>query len=402
MKTNYGHLTYCSNIHPGETWTDHFYQLQQYFPEIKKKCSPRASMGIGLRLSAIAARTLSKKKELHAFKNWLGEQEAYLFTMNGFPYGGFHKTIVKDQVHTPDWTTAKRVAYTKQLAGILAALLPDKMEGSISTSPLSYRHWHKNEAATTVAINKSTTNLVSVVEHLILLEKESGKTIFIAIEPEPDGILTDTPSFIHWYQQVLLQTGAGLLSQKLGVSTSKAVSLLRKHIRLCYDVCHAAVNYEDHAFQIKQLQQLRIRIGKIQISAALKARFSQKDENNQLLIKAVTNFLEPTYLHQVISRDRDVYTVYPDLPEALKSVQTAPAKEWRIHYHVPIFTKNIRPLSTTQEDIVTVLQLHKEAPLTQHLEIETYTWEVLPPNLKKDIVGSVSREMKWVIQQLNK
>ncbi len=197
MITNYGHLTYCSNIHSGESWAEHFDQLRQYIPEIKKKCSPHSAMGIGLRLSAIAARVLSKKNEILLFQNWLKEQSAYVFTMNGFPYGGFHKTIVKDQVHTPDWTTAKRVVYTRQLANILAALLPEKMEGSISTSPLSYRYWHKNEAATNQAIHTSTHNLVSVVEHLVTLHKQSGKTIFIAIEPEPDGILTDTTSFIH-------------------------------------------------------------------------------------------------------------------------------------------------------------------------------------------------------------
>ncbi|MBO9592602.1 MAG: metabolite traffic protein EboE [Niabella sp.] len=403
MITNYGHLTYCSNIHSGESWAAHFDQLRKYVPEIKKKCSPRSPMGIGLRLSAIAARALSKKNEILRFQNWLNEQNAYVFTINGFPYGGFHKTIVKDQVHTPDWTTAKRVVYTRQLADILAALLPDKMEGSISTSPLSYRYWHKNEAATNKAVDTSTRNLVAVVEHLVRLHQQSGKIISIAIEPEPDGILTDTATFIHWYKNVLLKTGAKQLSQKLDVPLSKATALLKKHVRLCYDICHAAVNYEVHANQIIQLQRAGIRIGKIQISAALKASFTKKKAQNDRLLEAINQFLEPTYLHQVISRnDQQELSVYPDLPEALKSVEAAPAKEWRIHYHVPIFTKKIPPLSTTQDDIVTLLTIHKQTPLTQHLEIETYTWEVLPTPLKKDIAGSITREMKWVIKQLNK
>ncbi|MCF3108776.1 metabolite traffic protein EboE [Niabella sp. CC-SYL272] len=403
MITNYGHLTYCSNIHSGESWAAHFDQLRKYLPEIKKKCSPRSAMGIGLRLSAIAARVLSKKNELLLFQNWLKEQNAYVFTINGFPYGGFHKTVVKDQVHTPDWTTAKRVVYTKQLADILAVLLPDKMEGSISTSPLSYRHWYKNEAATNRAIQTSTYNLVAVVEHLITLHQQSGKIIFIAIEPEPDGILTDTATFIHWYKNALLKTGAKRLSQKLDIPLSKAATLLKKHVRLCYDICHAAVNYEAHADQIIQLQRSGIKIGKIQISAALKAGFTKNKKQNDTLLEAINQFLEPTYLHQVISRnDQQELSVYPDLPEALKSVEAAPAKEWRIHYHVPIFTKRIPPLSTTQEDIVTVLNIHKQTPLTQHLEIETYTWEVLPNSLKRDIAGSITREMKWVLKQLNK
>jgi len=158
-----------------------------------------------------------------------------------------------------------------------------------------------------------------------------------------------------------------------------------------------------HADQIIQLQKSGIKIGKIQISAALKAGFTKKKEQNDTLLEAINQFLEPTYLHQVISRShQQELSVYPDLPEALKSVDAAPAKEWRIHYHVPIFTKRIPPLSTTQEDIITLLNIHKQTPLTQHLEIETYTWEVLPKSLKKDIAGSITREMKWVIKQLNK
>ncbi|WP_018626246.1 metabolite traffic protein EboE [Niabella aurantiaca] len=402
MITDYGHLTYCSNIHSGEDWAAHFEQLQKYFPEVKKKCSPRSAMGIGLRLSAMAAQTLSQKGACARFKQWLDAQNAYVFTINGFPYGGFHQTVVKDSVHAPDWTTAKRVTYTKRLAGILAALIPAKMEGSISTSPLSYRYWHKTEAATARAIERSTSNLVAVVEHLILLDQKYGKTIFIAIEPEPDGILTNTQSFIHWYKEVLMQTGASQLGQKLDIPVSKARTVLRKYIRLCYDVCHAAVNYEDHFTNIRLLQRSGIKVGKIQISAALKAVFTRKEENKSALVNAVKNFLEPTYLHQVIGRrDGNELVSYPDLPEALKKIDTTPVKEWRIHYHVPIFTRRIAPLSTTQEDILTVLNIHKKMPLTQHLEIETYTWEVLPASLKKDIAGSITREMKWVIKQLS-
>ena len=145
MKTEYGHLTYCTNIHPGETWTDHFAHLKEHVPGIKQAISPNQPFGIGLRLSNTASLELRNKENLRGFQQWLNEEDCYVFTMNGFPYGGFHKTIVKDKVHEPDWTTAERVQYTNRLAQILAALLPDGMEGGISTSPLSYRYWHKEE-----------------------------------------------------------------------------------------------------------------------------------------------------------------------------------------------------------------------------------------------------------------
>jgi hypothetical protein len=47
MRTTSGHLTYCTNIHTGESWQNHFYQINKNFPEIKKQLSPQKSMGIG-------------------------------------------------------------------------------------------------------------------------------------------------------------------------------------------------------------------------------------------------------------------------------------------------------------------------------------------------------------------
>src|ERR1700712_4024696 len=141
MKTNSGHLTYCTNIHSGETWADHFQALQLNFPGIKAKLSPDKPMGLGLRLSNVASLDLIKKENLIIFKQWLAENDTYVFTMNGFPYGNFHQTRVKDQVHAPDWTTTDRLNYTLRLFEILIQLLPEGMDGGISTSPLSYRYW---------------------------------------------------------------------------------------------------------------------------------------------------------------------------------------------------------------------------------------------------------------------
>src|SRR6476660_926361 len=102
-------LSYCTNIHAGETWTDHFAALKKHFPFIKKEVSPAVAMGIGLRLSNLASLEIVTEGKLAEFQQWLREHDAYVFTMNGFPYGGFHDTVVKDQVHAPDWTTDERV-----------------------------------------------------------------------------------------------------------------------------------------------------------------------------------------------------------------------------------------------------------------------------------------------------
>src|ERR1700712_608711 len=123
MLTRKGHLTYCTNIHAGESWSSHFENLRIHLPVIKEAVSPLHPFGIGLRLSDRASRDLSDENTLLEFQNWLHEHHCYVFTMNGFPYGGFHHTVVKDQVHQPDWLTQDRIDYTIRLANILSNLL---------------------------------------------------------------------------------------------------------------------------------------------------------------------------------------------------------------------------------------------------------------------------------------
>src|SRR5690554_4375844 len=99
MIKNGFHLTYCTNIHPGESWKETFQNLQFHIPKIKQELSPNGSLGIGLRLSNEASLALVEKAKLHEFKVWLSANRAYTFTFNGFPYRGFHRQVVKDQVH---------------------------------------------------------------------------------------------------------------------------------------------------------------------------------------------------------------------------------------------------------------------------------------------------------------
>jgi hypothetical protein len=397
MQTPKGHLTYCSNIHAGESWKDHFDKLRESIPVIKEKVSPFDPFGIGLRLSNTASLELRKEENLTAFQEWLDENDCYVFTMNGFPYGGFHNTVVKDNVHAPDWLTADRVSYTIRMAQILAALLPDGIDGGISTSPLSYKFWHKEEDVNEV-FEKATFNILQVVDQLVQINNTTGKLIHIDIEPEPDGLLGDGKEFLQWYVQYLLPIGTSYIQDRYKLNEDEAASLIREHIQICYDVCHFAVSYEDHARMIEQLRSLGIKTGKIQISAALKASLVN---DRAAALQAFTAFNEPVYLHQVIARMENGNLVsYPDLPVALADQAATSAAEWRAHYHVPLFIHNYGVLESTQQDIREVLALHDFSPFTFHLEIETYTWEVLPPELRLPINESIIREMIWVLDML--
>ncbi len=401
MLTNSGHLSYCTNIHSGEKWEDHFAEIRNHFPGIKLKLSPDKPMGIGLRLSNIASVDLIKGERLDEFKQWLNVNDAYVFTMNGFPYGSFHDTRVKDQVHAPDWTTNDRVGYTLRLFQILKDIIPENSEGSISTSPLSYRHWFKKEDALKSARELATNKMVLVAESLVEIHQSQGKMLHLDIEPEPDGMLETGEEFIHWFKNDLLTHGAKKIAAKFGVSISEGEELLKAHIRLCYDVCHFAIGYEPHQDIIEKVLESGIKIGKLQISAALKSSINKDFSSRENIKENFSNYNEPTYLHQVVAKKNDGELLrYPDLPEALSDFDNAEVNEWRAHFHVPIFEEDFGVLQSTQKDIQEVLRLQKEMNFTNHLEVETYTWDVLPGALKLSLRDSVIRELEWVVPHL--
>ena len=398
MHKSYGHLTYCSNIHSGENWAEHFAQLQTHIPAVKKQLSPDAPFGIGLRLSNLASLELSKEEALLAFKAWLEAEDCYVFTMNGFPYGGFHDMVVKDQVHAPDWTKHDRVVYTLRMFRILAALLPKGMEGGISTSPLSYKLWHPDPVKREEAMASATLNIMQVVIQLVRVRKTGGPLLHLDVEPEPDGLLEDIAGYIDWYEQYLIPVGISLLMEKYECNEATAEKWIKEHLQLCYDVCHFAIAYEPPQGVLSLLKTHQLKIGKLQISAALKADLPTPGPDRDAVIQAFRAFEEPVYLHQVIGKFDDVLLHYPDLPAAFEDKDNPYVSEWRAHFHVPIFVDHYDTLQSTQQDIVTMLQLQAQQPFTQHLEVETYTWDVLPPALKTDMTEGIIRELQWVIR----
>jgi len=398
MKTSSGHLTYCTNIHAGKDWSTDFQQLKTHFPGIKAAISTEAPMGLGLRLSNAASIALQDASTRGEFKGWLTATGAYVFTMNGFPYGDFHDTVVKAAVHSPDWTTPERKAYTLRLISILEDLLPAEQDGGISTSPLSYRHWFRDEETKAAAVNTATLNLLEVLKTLIALYLKTGKEIHLDLEPEPDGLIESGAEYISWYEQHLLPLGIPVISSAFEISASEAEVLIKQHLCLCYDVCHFAVGYEDHGSVLRVLESKGLKVGKIQISAALKGQFLEYQSRAQVL-EEFKAFDEPTYLHQVVAKNTAGSLIrYPDLDEALAKFPEQETTEWRAHFHVPISVDEIGNLQSTQADILEVLAIQQQQPFTNHLEVETYTWAVLPEGLKLPIGQSIIKELDWVIK----
>lgn len=393
------HLTYCSNIHPGETWTEVKENLETYLPDLKQKLSPNAPFGVGLRLSDLASRELLANDHLKQLQAWLAHENLYVFTLNGFPYGSFHHQRIKDQVYAPDWSQPARLDYTLRLVQILAVLLPNGMEGSISTVPLSYKPWWiNNDDAREAAFVVSTRQLVQLVAQLVLLRQRHGTFLHLNLEPEPDGLLENTADVLAYFKDWLLPLGSDRLAEEIGISKTKAEQALRDHIQICYDTCHFAVEYESPQQVFEQFQGAGIKIGKAQLSAALRIEIPDTVKRRQALITALTPFAESTYLHQVIERRLDgSLHRYTDLPLALPHLATSHAQEWRTHFHVPIFMDRYQAFESTQTDISAFLTALQHHPGCQHLEIETYTWNVLPPEMQLDISTSIQREYEWVL-----
>jgi hypothetical protein len=396
------HLSYCSNIHPGETWAATFQNLKIYIPEVRTRLLQEGPFGIGLRLSHTASLLLEKPENLKEFQDWLEQENAYVFTLNCFPFGDFHRLPVKEKVHFPDWTTRDRRDYTKRAFRILAQLLPDGMEGGISTSPLSYRYWFKTQEKLQSAMESATQHLLEVVVELIQIRQNTGKNLHLDIEPEPDGILENSDEMISFYTDWLLPKGIKYLDDQLGYSPQEAKKAILNHIQVCYDVCHFAIVYEKPADTFAKFAAHGIKIGKIQISAALKILMPPELAKRVTMNRNLKPFAESTYLHQVIGRTGNgALTKYSDLPQALEKLVETTDQEWRIHFHVPVFLENYGSFSSTQTEILTVFEELKANPsITQHLEVETYTWEVLPEDISLSLGESISRELGWVIKNL--
>jgi len=402
MKIKDFHLSYCSNIHAGESWDATFRNLKIYIPEVKKRLAHEGAFGIGLRLSHEASLVLERPERLQEFQDWLKKSNAYVFTLNCFPYGGFHRTKVKEQVHAPDWTTEARRDYTIRCFRILAELLPEGVEGGISTSPLSYRHWFPTEPERESAFDQATTHLIDVVEELVNIQRETGKFLHLDIEPEPDGLVENSEELINYFKEWLLSVGKTRLAKQLGTTQKEAEKLIKDHLKVCYDVCHFAIGYEKPKEAFKKLKQAGIGIGKIQLSAALKLLIPESPFERFSIGKRLGEFADTTYLHQVMGRTNEGgLKSYPDLPQALAQLGSTQDLEWRVHFHVPIFLANYGTFQATQDDIVEVLKLVNANPsITKHLEVETYTWEVLPLDTHLTLGDAISRELAWVKEQL--
>jgi hypothetical protein len=390
-----GHLSYSTLVHPGDTWAEMRASLEQHLPPVKERVSPGSRFGVSLRISADSARTLGEDAAQRAdLKDFLASHDMYVYTVNAFPYGPFKGGSVMERVYEPDWTTQDRVTYTNQVADILADISPPDVSPSIQTAPLAFKPKVTDEAYVALF----TTNLFRVVAHLVEVEARTGRRVKLALEPEPACYLESTKETIAYFaHHVYAETGVREFARVAGVPISEAEGLLRRHLGVVFDIGHQSVGFEDIGDSLRGLVAAGIPIFKLQEAAALWVEHLTTEQ-----IPRLREFTDTIYLSQTTMRRGGEVAKYLNLGEALDDFEKDPRPaEIRTHFHVPVFLEEIGPFRTTRFAVQDALRMHRETPLSDHLEIETYTWDVLPAHLKTgDITDYVAREIEFVQHEL--
>lgn len=381
-------LSYCTNVHPSNSLADVCQIVSHDAARLRQSLGQ--PMGIGLWLNRSTIDCLNLSRNVAELRDRIRDSNLACYTMNAFPFGDFHARRVKDEVYRPDWTSPDRTAYTCRVADILAALLPEFADGSISTLPCAFKH---HVAA--YDPRAYYPQLILTARHFAKIRQQTGRIIRLAIEPEPFCCLETTDEAIAFF--------VGLRDFVAHSSDSSAVE---EHIGLCYDVCHQAVEFEDVINSLRRIDAAGIRVNKVHITCALELREPASDACREHLAR----FVEERYLHQAFARNP--FGRLFSVPDCTLELTSHPPAEWldcpiwRIHFHVPVHEDRLGPLYTTRPLLLDALHQIARLEYAPHLEVETYTWNVLPASMHssqtKDLVRGLHAELAATRTSLDK
>lgn len=393
-------LTYCTNVHPGETLADVERSLDRFVVPLRARLVRERSAGdgdlpLGLWFSAATARELADAGRRARFAAFLAERRLSIATLNCFPFGGFHADSVKFDVYRPTWREAARLDFTLAAARALASLLPERATAAISTLPLSCKRFGDDEAAR----RDGAANLARAAAALARIHEESGRELVVCVEPEPFGTLETTAEAVAFFQDELFSSRGREAFVAAGGDASRSEELLRRHVGICFDCCHQAVEFEEPRDALGRLERAAVRIGKMQVSSALRAVEPAQPERRA----ALARFAERRWLHQSFARRRDgSRKAWLDLPELLADeAELRDVVELRSHFHVPIDSSQLGALETTRGFLEEAVDVARAARLTSIFEIETYTFPVLPdgPDGDAALVAAIAGEYRSLVSR---
>lgn len=395
LSNTLGHLTYSTLVHAGDNWDQMRASVEEFVPQVKKRLGVEGKFGVSLRISGDSQKTLSESPDARSdLKRFLDDQGLYVFTINAFPYGPFKGQRVMERVYEPDWTTNQRVEYTKAIADILVDITDADTSPSIQTAPLAFAPNVGDENY----IARFTTSVFEVLAHLYHLEARTGRRVKLSIEPEPACYLETTDETVAFFtERMYAPAGVAELANIAQIPLSEAEGAIKRYLGIVFDIGHQSVGFEDIPQSLAKLVNAGIPIFKLQEAAALWVESLSLD-----IVPELRRFTDTIYLSQTSLKTAGGIVKYLNLGEALDAYEANPVPtEMRTHFHVPVFLEEIGPFKTTRFAVQQALAMHRKQPLSDHLEIETYTWDVLPAELKTgDIVDYVSRELEFVMKEL--
>ncbi|MEW6744005.1 MAG: metabolite traffic protein EboE [Planctomycetota bacterium] len=396
-------LGYCTNVHPGETVAEVTALVRSAVARVRHLHAPAGRMGLGLWLACEAVRDLARdQRARERLATALAEERLDVFTLNVFPYGGFHEEGVKGRVYEPSWLDAERGRYTIEAAGVLAALLKAGEAGSMSTLAGAARWQGRDQGL----LERIARHLLEVAGALWRLHQESGKKILLALEPEPFTTLETAAESVTFFHEYLFRGAARVLAGCAGAAAHQGEEIARTHLGVCFDTCHHAVAFEDAAAALTRLASAGVQVPKMQISNALEIR---EPAARPEALERLWEFDEPRFLHQAVALRRDgTLSSFRDLPELRSAhLRWSDVAALRVHFHVPLFADVMAPFTTTRAEMEQAVTHAVRSGLCQHFEVETYTWGVLPEAVREILAGGgvpagVARELEFAKRLLER
>jgi sugar phosphate isomerase/epimerase len=394
-------LTYCTNVHPGETLAEVEASLDRFTVPLKRALAPAPfpadrPFPIGLYLSAAAARELAEPARLAGFRRFLEQRGLEIVTLNCFPYGGFHAERVKLDVYRPTWLEDRRVEFTLAAARALAQLAPAGAVAPISTLGGSCKLFGDGEEVRRAI----AANLGRMALELARLHERTGREIILSLEPEPFSTLETTEEAARFFTEHVFGEAGRAAFIAAGGAPSRADAMLRRHVGVCFDACHQAVEFEDARHAVARLRDAGVRIGKVQLSSALRVPSPARSAER---FAALSRYSEARYLHQAFARRSDGSIERRiDLPEllAMPREELARMEEVRVHFHVPIDRDALGPLETTRDFLLAVIEGLRDHAAC--FEVETYTFPVLPdgPDDDSRLVAALAAELRFAVKAM--
>ena len=374
-------LSYCTNVHPGRTVAEVIDGVATCTAEVRRQLDAPVSAGLWLSRS-VSTELRQSEEALEQLAQVLWQNDLGCYTLNAFPFGDFHSDRVKEQVYLPDWTSDERLHYTQDCAKILAQLLPEGAEGSISTVPLGGKMNPSGGDFHAICFR----NLIKLSGFLKSLQETTGRTIRLAVEPEPLCHISSVPEDAVPMFRTLFE-----MADAIGREEE-----VQEYIGACFDVCHQAVLFEDVTKSIDQLEDIGVRLNKIHITNAVEL---PDPAGNIAGRSALIDYVEPRYLHQTFARLSDGRILNRlDLTEedinAGSDDEFLNAEAWRIHFHVPVYAEELGPLRTTRGELQAALRRIKLLNYAPHLEVETYTWPVMPNGQTQPLADQITTELQ--------